>query len=200
MMERYTVFTCCTGDEDDARYLSEFKNRFGDIVAGFLPEYEDSDPLDLSGAQVTVVLIGEQTWRSALIDRQILKSLTPVPRGLMGILLPCYDYPGLSHRATHGEEHLRATTPRDSRFWSHNIPQRFFDNILAEYAVLRPWTEDPKLMAQWIHEAFEASTKVKPAGLERPAQMDDNTDLTLGWKGTNAPAQTFEGKVNLVSE
>lgn len=199
-MERYTVFTCCASDEDDARYLAEFKTRFADVVAGFLPEYDDSDPLDLNGAQVTVVLIGEQTWRSALIDKQILKSLTPVPRGLVGILLPCYDYPGLSRRASHGEEHLRATNPRDSRFWSHNIPRRFFENLQNDYAVLRPWTEDPKLMAQWIHEAFETSTKLKPEGLDRPAQLDDNTELTLGWKSENAPATSFEGKVNLVGE
>lgn len=199
-MDHYSILLSHIADEDDMRYVAEFKNRFADIVTGIKPEYEDSDPLDLDDTQVTVVLIGEHTWRSAQIDQQLYKSLTPVPRGILAIILPTYDYPGLSKRGAHGEEHLHATTPRDSRYWAHNIPRRVVENIQSGYITVRPWSEKAKDVEEWIHEAFLASTKFKPEGIDRmPMMQDDHSEL--GWKSEKAPANeggTFESRVNLV--
>lgn len=175
-------------DEEDVEYADEIRALLGDRVAA-----------DDAPAEVMVVLVGPNTWRDSEVAESIAHAMeviaeTELPRrALMGLLLPTYDYPGLSKRQPHGLENLHATTPRDGRYWACNVPRVLFDNLQAGYAQMRPFSRKTDDLATWIHEAATARgrelfTPVRPT--ERYAERD------IGW-APYGPEGVVGGAVNV---
>ena len=95
----------------------------------------------ISNATVTIVLIGEHTWKRKYVDWEIYASLRDTkanPRnGLIGIILPShpnFNKTTINHRT---------------------IPPRLSDNVHKGYASLHHWTGDMRQVQTWIHQAFQ---------------------------------------------
>ncbi|PKN22581.1 MAG: hypothetical protein CVU65_14990 [Deltaproteobacteria bacterium HGW-Deltaproteobacteria-22] len=88
---------------------------------------------------VVVVLIGEETWRMRAVDWEISAALRVIPnephKGLLGLLLPTHPDFG-----------------KPSYDFSR-IPPRLYENVVAGYAVLGDWSDDPELVRDLILEA-----------------------------------------------
>ena len=97
----------------------------------------------LLDSSVTLVLIGENTYKSKFVDWEIhasLKDRGQIGRsGLLGIFIP-----GITNGCKNNK---------------NLIPARLGDNIKFGYASCHEWTEDPNQLQEWIHEAFKARTK-----------------------------------------
>ncbi len=104
----------------------------------------------LRNSTVTVVLIGAETWQRKHVDWEIGSSIRNTqfnPRsGLIGILLPTYSRP----------------YNEPNSYTSNTIPPRLHDNIQCGFAKIYNWSEDPKVVHDWIHEAFNRRNKVNP--------------------------------------
>lgn len=104
----------------------------------------------LRDSTVTVVLIGSETWKRKHVDWEIGSSIRKTqfnPRsGLIGILLPTYPRP--------------YNAPNN--YTSNTIPPRLYDNIQCGFAKIYNWSEDPKVVHDWIHEAFDRRNKINP--------------------------------------
>ncbi|MGB0833588.1 MAG: TIR domain-containing protein [Psychrobium sp.] len=104
----------------------------------------------LRDSTVTVVLIGAETWKRKHVDWEIGSSIRNTqfnPRsGLIGILLPTYPRP----------------YNEPNNYTWHTIPPRLHDNIQCGFAKIYNWNEDPKIVHDWIHEAFNRRNKVNP--------------------------------------
>jgi hypothetical protein len=104
----------------------------------------------LRDSTVTVVLIGSETWQRKHVDWEIGASIRNTqynPRsGLIGILLPTYPRP---HNAP-------------NNYTSSTIPPRLHDNIRCGFAKIYNWSEDPKVVHDWIHEAFNRRNRINP--------------------------------------
>jgi len=101
----------------------------------------------LRDSTVTVVLIGSETWKRKHVDWEISSTIRDTLRnprgGLLGILLPSYS------------SNLREYNPQ-------TIPPRLHDNIECGFAAIHPWSENPTVVAGWIHEAFERRMEEDP--------------------------------------
>nr|VFJ69199.1 MAG: MTH538 TIR-like domain (DUF1863) [Candidatus Kentron sp. FW] len=104
----------------------------------------------LRDSTVTVVLIGAETWKRKHVDWEIASSIRDTqhnPRsGLLGILLPTYPKP----------------YNRPNVYGPYSIPPRLYDNIQCDFAELYGWSDDPSLVRDWIHEAFQRRDQLKP--------------------------------------
>ena len=102
----------------------------------------------LRDSTVTVVLIGSQTWQRKHVDWEIGSTIRDTmynPRGgLLGILLPTYPRADLS------------------KYDPYTIPPRLYNNRQCGYAKIYNWSNDPAHIKNWIHEAFEARSKILP--------------------------------------
>ncbi|WCE31524.1 TIR domain-containing protein [Vibrio sp. SCSIO 43137] len=114
----------------------------------------------LRDSEVTVVLIGEETWQRQHVDWEIAASIRETQyspnSGLIGILLPTYK------------------APSDSEFNPKSLPTRLEKNLSNGFAKLYKWSENPEEIQQWIHEAFQRRNKLKPDNTE-PNFVDNRT-------------------------
>lgn len=99
----------------------------------------------LRDSTVTVVLIGSQTWQRKHVDWEIGSSIRNTKyssrSGLLGIILPSYPH---------------STANR------YTLPPRLVDNIDCGYAHLYRWSDNPREVQQWIHDAFKRRNTVNP--------------------------------------
>lgn len=104
----------------------------------------------LRDSTVTVVLIGSETWKRKHVDWEIGSSIRHTQynsrSGLIGMLLPTYQRP-------HGAP---------NNYFPHTIPPRLHDNIECGFAAIYNWSEDPQIVQDWIHQAFQRRTKINP--------------------------------------
>lgn len=104
----------------------------------------------LRDSTVTVVLIGAETWQRKHIDWEIgasIRSTQYNPRsGLIGILLPSFPQ-------------SKNANIKDIR---HTIPPRLYDNIQCGFSKIYNWNNDPKIVHDWIHEAFKRRNNITP--------------------------------------
>lgn len=102
----------------------------------------------LRDSTVTIVLVGSQTWQRKHVDWEIGSSIRDTlynPRsGLLGILLPTYPY-----------------LP-EKKYDQYTIPPRLHYNIECGYAKLYHWSDDPRVVQQWIQEAFNLRQSIEP--------------------------------------
>ena len=162
--DRHRVFVSYYHTEDQ-RYRNLFEGLFSDIHDIMVSESVEIGDIDdtrlstdrirqiirdkyLRKSTVTVVLVGAHTWQRKFVDWEIGSSLRHTeknPRsGLLGILLP--TYPGYINNT----------------YDPGTIPPRLYDNIKREYAKIKIWSEDPKTVQSWIHEAFKRRRENPP--------------------------------------
>lgn len=94
----------------------------------------------IRSASVTVVLIGNETWKRKHVDWEIASSLRNTQfnsrTGLLGIILPSYNRTDIS------------------KYDKYTIPPRLSDNIESGYANIYNWNTNPTIVQKWIHDAF----------------------------------------------
>lgn len=163
MADRHRVFISYHhGNDQNYRNIFQYRfgNKFGAVVPGAVG-INDIDPSlpdetirrkirdeYLRDTSVTVVLIGEETWRRKHVDWEISSSLRHTelkPRsGLLGLLLPSrHDY---------GTDEYDPGT----------IPPRLHDNIACEYAIIADWTNDPEELQRLVHRAWLNKKTIEP--------------------------------------
>ena len=160
MTKKHKVFVSYY-HEDDEEYRNKFEELFGDIYVSKSVEVGDIDPSlktdtirqkirdeYLRDSTVTVVLVGNNTWKRKHIDWEISSSIRHTeknPRsGLIGILLPTY---------------ARSSPDKYSQY---TIPPRLWDNIECKFAEIYNWTNNAETMEDNIHNAFLRKEKVNP--------------------------------------
>ena len=115
----------------------------------------------LSDSTVTVVLIGEDTWRRKHVDWEIAASIRDTEAnersGLVGILLPTYS------------------SPQKGGYDQYVIPPGLHYNVQCGFAELHGWNERPNNVARWIDGAYNRRKRVVP----------DNSFIKFArnWKG-----------------
>jgi len=111
----------------------------------------------ISDTTVTVVLIGQCTWRRKHVDWEISHSIRDTQKnkrnGLIGILLPSYNAYGYS---------LKRTENGRSSYDPYTIPPRLYDNVECGFAKIYSYPSNPDELRKWIHEAFERRKSVLP--------------------------------------
>lgn len=139
----------------------------GDIPSDSLPDNTHRIIRDqyLRDSTVTVVLIGNDTWRRKHVDWEISSSLRNTqynPRsGIIGIILPTFKSKGLDYgipikHYANLENALYHTVNKNF------LPERFAMNLDNGFAKIYDWSENPYEIQQWIHEAFERRNKITP--------------------------------------
>lgn len=134
----------------------------------------------IAGASVTLVLVGEGTWRRRHVDWEIGSSIRDTknnPRtGLLGILLPSYRVQSFHGMAP--AQKLRAEN--GGMYNPFTIPPRLYDNVSCGFAKIYSWPSDPDLLKQWIHEAFQKRNTVKPDN-SYPSFSRNRSDSQTNW-------------------
>lgn len=163
MTQRHKVFVSYHHAKDQY-YRDEFEHMFvriHDIMVSKsvqIGDILDNKPTEvirqvirdeyLKESTVTVVLIGEDTWKRKHVDWEISSSIRDTinnPRsGLLGIILPTY--------------------PRtdQNKYSPYNIPPRLAQNIDCGFAKIYNWSSNPTLVQERIHEAFLSRNRVLP--------------------------------------
>ncbi len=164
--KRHNVFISYQHNEEDALYEQALKNilleadvekvitsRKSDF-SGISPRLEMTRIKQLirqrflRNTTVTVVLVGQHTWKSKHIDWEISTSISDNAlesrSGLVGILLP-----------SHADYHSERINP-------FTLPPRLHDNVKCGYAKLYKWTDNPEEIQDWIHESFMNRYKLYP--------------------------------------
>lgn len=163
MVDRHKAFISFhhANDESYKRIFElRFGNKFGVIAPGAVQD-GDIDPTCtaetirriirdeyLRDTSVTVVLVGRETWKRKHVDWEISSSLRNTelnPRsGLLGILLPTHP--------NHGDGHY------DPQI----IPPRLHDNIECEFAKMIPWSDNPDVISEAVHQAYLRKSRFDP--------------------------------------
>lgn len=163
VVHRHKVFVSYHHAKDQA-YRNRFEHlfvRIHDAMVSMSVQIGDIDPYlptetirqkirdeYLRDSTVTVVLIGEETWKRKHVDWEIgatIRDTTYNPRGgLIGIILPTY--------------------PRSyaTKYNTYTIPPRLYSNIQCGFAKIYDWSDDPAEVKRWIHEAFLNRNRIIP--------------------------------------
>ena len=178
MTQRHRVFISYH-HANDQRAKEEFIHRYSTVFDGFVDQSVGDGDIDeglstetiarkirdefIRDATVTIVLIGQETWKRKHVDWEIYSSLRRTsqnPRtGLLGILLPSYQAPWVSG--------LQSTDPSRERYLRYSIPPRVWDNARVGYAEVRPMPAGSWELQSWIHEAFLRRTQQPDPDLSR---------------------------------
>lgn len=168
---KHKVFISFHHADDDDR--KEFENIFSRDVETFVSRSVQDGDIDpnnrtettrqairdrfISQTSVTIVLIGQNTWKRKHVDWEIGYSIKKTSQntrsGLIGILLPSYNkcssYGCSTDITNNGVEY----TPC-------NIPSRLYDNIQASYARIYSCPINHQELMAWIHEAFQKKNSI----------------------------------------
>ncbi|WP_317135710.1 TIR domain-containing protein [Methanochimaera problematica] len=102
----------------------------------------------LSDSTVTIVLIGTETWKRKHVDWEIGSSIRHTEKnsrsGLLGIILPSYP------------------SYKENKYNPYTIPPRLNDNLECDYAKIYPWNDNPQILKEWIHDAYNRRFKANP--------------------------------------
>lgn len=164
MTQKHKVFISYH-HKNDEYYKKHFIESFASSFEGFIPKsVEDGDinPLlqtdtirqqirdnFIRDATVTIVLIGNETWKRKHVDWEISSSIRQTKynsrTGLIGILLPTYacEYSWDNKSCENGGQCNPFT-----------IPPRLYDNIKCGFAKIYNWDTNPYIVQNWIDEAF----------------------------------------------
>ena len=101
------------------------------------------------GANVAVVLLGVDTWRSRVVDVEIQAALLD---RLAVLALHTPDRPG-------------ATGP-------FPLPPRLRENVYLGYAAVHPWPESEDALERWLEDAMERVRSERPDTLRPLLERD----------------------------
>lgn len=157
--------------------------RDGDINPYFSTDYIRQLIRDdyISDATVTLVLIGQGTWRRKYVDWEIASSIRKTQKnsrtGLLGLLLPTYSVQSL-----YGQD--RPALKRTEDGYSYNsdtIPPRLNDNIECGFAKIYSWPNDHYNLRKWIDEAFQRRNSCSPSN-GRDSFSNNRSDTQAYWR------------------
>lgn len=121
----------------------------------------------ISDATVTIVLVGQGTWRRKHVDWEIASSIRDTKNnsrtGLLGLLLPIY-----SAQLPYGMmASVLKKTENGNIYNPFTIPPRLNDNIECGFAKIYSWPNSPNDLRQWIHDAFQRRKTCLPSNSRR---------------------------------
>lgn len=164
--------------EYDAVATRAFHRQFGHL-------YEVTDE---PGA-VSIVLVGERTWRSKSVDRAIVDAMRPLAHheerrssyGLMAILLRAYRLPDELTRSL--DDEVRATTPPRRRFVPNNLPPRLWEASSRGLVAIHPLPRHDEELTSWLDGAAirRAAVPAKPSRIA-PMLRDRRSSMPY-WRG-----------------
>lgn len=161
MVQRHRIFISYHHNNDEF-YRNKFEKLFDDrSFISYSVDIGDIDPNlktetirrkirdeYLRESSVTVVLVGEETWKRKHVDWEISSSLRNTqhnPRsGLLGIILSTYP------------------RNKNNEYSPFTIPPRLSDNINCEFAIIYNWSDSPATIKNWIHEAYLRKRRIEP--------------------------------------
>lgn len=159
---------------DDAK-RKKFEKKWSDEIDGFVSKSVQDGDIDptltteyirqlirdkfIADATVTIVLIGEETWKRKYVDWEISSSIRKTKNnsrtGLIGILLPSY-------LSSVGAKGLLSKTDDGVFYNPHTIPPRLYDNIQCGFAKIYSWPSSSQQLKKWIDDAFKRREKCNP--------------------------------------
>jgi len=172
MSKKHNVFI--SFHHEDQHYKNRFEELFSEIYGileskavmdNDIDENMSTDAIRgkirdsfIRSATVTVVLIGQDTWKRKHVDWEISASIRKTKNnsrtGLIGILLP-------THSDSLSEPLNSAMEKETFEYEKYTIPPRLADNIDCGFAKLYDWNEDPEIVQEWIHEAYKRRDEKK---------------------------------------
>lgn len=200
MAERHNVFLSFHHASDEY-FKNYFETQFSEIYDGFISKAVSDGDINtqlktetirqkirdefIRDATVTIVLIGENTWKRKHIDWEISSSIRDTTNnsrtGLIGILLPTYrcesSYNSLSGiRGFNGFEEAS----NGGSFNPYTIPPRLYDNVKCGFAKIYSWEDSSRAIQEWIHEAFQRRKVVTPDN-SFPSYANNRSDSQNKW-------------------
>ena len=186
-IHRHKVFVSYHHGKDQS-HRDWFERLFADVYnimdsrsvrIGDIPKGLDTDEVarrirdgHLRDSTVTVVLIGQDTWRRKHVDWEIaatVRSTDSNPRsGLLGILLPTHPSYG------------------QASYYPYTIPPRLHCNAKCGFAKIYNWTESPNAVDGWIDDAFRQRNEVVPDNSSVRFAKNWNGDRWYPQKSTKA--------------
>ena len=178
----------------DEYYKDVFEQEVGQYMDGFSSkavgdgDIDDKLPTDtirqkihdefIRTASVTVVLIGQNTWKRKHVDWEIGSSIRATqknPRtGLLGILLPSYSAGRVSLLGSGFSENGGYYNP-------YTIPPRLYYNVKCGFAKIYSWPSAYSDVKGWIDDAFQRKGKVTPDN-SYPSFGSNRRDDQQCWK------------------
>lgn len=163
MLPKHKVFVSCDA-EHDQEYRNNFEQLLGIrndvLVSQSTPIGDVGQNLQLEAlhkkirddylgdSNVTVVLIGAETWKFRHVDWEIGFSIRQSvfhPRsGLLGILLPTYNFPS------------------PNQYDPYTLPPKLQFNIQCGFAKIHTWSDNPQDIFGWLEDAFRRRVGVEP--------------------------------------
>lgn len=160
MTDKHKVFISYHHANDEG-YKNKFEKMCEDVIVSKAIHDGDIDPNlktetirqkirdeYLKESTVTVVLIGQETWKRKHVDWEIgssiRKSKSNLRSGLIEILLPSY------------------TRPEPGKYSHCTISPRLYDNVECGFAKIYNWSNDSREIKSWIHNAFQRKDKINP--------------------------------------
>ncbi len=161
---------------EDESYKNEFEKLFGEVLDGFVSKAVGDGDINtnihtdtirqkirdefIRDSTVTVVLIGNETWKRKHVDWEIGSSIRDTrfnPRnGLLGILLPSYS----TYNTMLSVE--RKYTENGGPYNPKTIPPRLYKNVECGFAKIYSWPTSSENLKSWIHDAFVRRNKIHP--------------------------------------
>ena len=178
MLAKHKLFLSCHHDIDQI-YQDNLEHLLGnrrDVQVSKSPrigevgQYIQPEPLYkkirddyLGDTNVTVVLIGAETWKRRHVGWEIGASIQQTvftPRsGLLGVLLPTYNFPS------------------PNQYDTYTIPPRLQFNIQCGFASIHMWSDDPDSIYAWLEEAFRRRIGLEPDN-SYPSFTEDRIEET----------------------
>jgi hypothetical protein len=135
----------------------------------------------ISDATVTLVLVGQGTWRRKHVDWEIASGIRDTKNnsrtGLLGLLLPTYSVQlpyGMSASVLKYAENGSGYNP-------YTIPPRLNDNIECGFAKIYAWPTSPNNLRQWIHDAFQRRKTCLPTN-GQDSFSNNRTEAQTHWR------------------
>jgi len=168
---KHKVFISFHHADDDDR--KEFENIFSNDVETFVSRSVQDGDIDpnnktettrqairdrfISQSSVTIVLIGQNTWKRKHVDWEVGYSIKKTSQntrsGLIGVLLPSYQSYVLGSCSYSVSDNGTVYTPC-------NVPPRLYDNVQVGYAKIYSYPTSHHELMTWIHEAFQRRNNI----------------------------------------
>ncbi|MDL2268919.1 TIR domain-containing protein [Desulfosarcina sp. OttesenSCG-928-A07] len=183
---------------NDDYYKREFEKKWGEQFDGFISKAVNDGDINpslstdsirqkirddfIADATVTLVLVGQGTWRRKHVDWEIASSIRDTKRnprtGLLGILLPSY----LERSPSSVNDLIRFKLTEGGSFYNpYTIPPRLHDNIECGFAKIYPWPSSPQDLRSWIHEAFQRRDTCLPNN-SRDSFANNRSETQMEWR------------------
>lgn len=140
----------------------------------------------LRDSTVTIVLIGQHTWKRKHVDWEISMSIRQTEynsrSGLVGLILPTHPF----YEACRQGHRLDHHHPGSGVRYYQMIPPRLYDNMMCGYAKRYFWPRNDRFspidMATLIQIAYDRRLKEPAPRNKRPSFGKNKDNSAAGWQ------------------